>query len=512
MKKILVLIIYIALNSSFLFAQTKLTIEGITVNNTEKGTWTGVNIKRDVPTTLLYRNNSITSVNTASYQLQAGDEDVLNTNNNLKGEIISGNKLTWNGTDLSSITHGIFTGYNINATIEYNYLDKVPMAIVRKSNGMINTSGAVAYNIIKNPIATALAIKGMKGVNVYNNTIYSNQKMYNGSTGVWRGLIDIYANDNPVAYSSGTKIKNNIFYTVNQIYNITVSESEDLAGFESDYNVFYCESGTPVFNYLGSKKTFAEWQALGYDIHSKVINPNFNNTVDFVPAARLDYGTDLGTTWQAGLSTSATWTVGVSPATVSQNGAWQVGARIFNTSVSVSPTYISSVIENAAPSSLQMTFSMDQGDTVAIEGSKVRLTLATPVAANDIVTVAYSKPSANPLQSASGGQVATVSAHTIKNNVTATITDPVSNNIKMTIFPNPVHQFMSILLENVTQETGISRGIIRIFDFTGKIFIEKIIEAGAAELQFPIKLKPGFYAVVILSGNLVLSTQNIIVN
>ena len=47
--------------------------------------------------------------------LQAGDENPSGSNNNLDGEIISGNKFTWNGTDPTSITHGVFTGYNINA-------------------------------------------------------------------------------------------------------------------------------------------------------------------------------------------------------------------------------------------------------------------------------------------------------------------------------------------------------------------------------------------------------------
>ena len=47
--------------------------------------------------------------------LQAGDEGPASTNNNLDGEIISGNKFVWNGENKSStITHGIFTGYNIN--------------------------------------------------------------------------------------------------------------------------------------------------------------------------------------------------------------------------------------------------------------------------------------------------------------------------------------------------------------------------------------------------------------
>ncbi len=266
--------------------------------------------------------------------LQAGDESESGENNNLDGEIISGNKLVWKGTDASSITHGIFTGHNKNVIIRYNYLDRVPMAIIRKSTvAMTNTSGGVGYNIVKNPVATAGVVKGMNNVSYYNNTFYSNL------SSPWRGLIDIYSNTDisPSVPATGTKIKNNIFYTVNKIYNIAIHDAACLPGFESDYNVFYCESGTPVFNYLESSKTFAQWQALGFDKHSVVINPNFNNTVDFVPAARLDHGTDLGSAWKTGLSTTAVWTTGADPATADQNGIWQVGARIFSSTTPPPP-------------------------------------------------------------------------------------------------------------------------------------------------------------------------------
>jgi hypothetical protein len=173
----------------------------------------------------------------------------------------------------------------------------------------------------------------MKNVSIYNNTFYSDEVRWtsNSAPGTDYGLIDIFANDGvtPRAYPTGTKIKNNIFYTVHQVFNIDIVDPQDLVGFESDYNIFWCEAGTPMFQYLGTEKTFAQWQALGYDTHSKVINPNFNNFTDFVPATRLDYGTDLGTTWQTGLSKSAVWTVGSAPATTNQNGTWQVGARLF---------------------------------------------------------------------------------------------------------------------------------------------------------------------------------------
>jgi len=309
-------------------AQTILTIEGTFINNTEQGTWEGVNIPRSEPTAFTYRNNSITSINSAGYLLQAGDESENSQNNNLDGMIITGNQFTWNGTDVSSITHAIFTGYNINSVVKYNYLDKTPHGILFKSgtdNGinMKYTSGGAAYNILKNA-RLSLRIKGINGIHVYNNTFYND-----AYTDLSASIIEIDANnDRSVpAPSLGARIYNNIFYTKYQIPNVSI-ESWCLSDFESDYNVFYCETGTPVFAINGTLKTFTEWQALGYDTHSVVVNPDFVNSTSFVPGARLNYGTDLGSDWQNGLSTSATWS-SLSPATTAQNGTWQAGARVF---------------------------------------------------------------------------------------------------------------------------------------------------------------------------------------
>jgi hypothetical protein len=312
----------------------KTIIEGQTYTDNTASMWAGISIERSKPKNLLFRNNSITSINSEGYMLQAGDERPGDTNNNLDGENISGNKFVWNGTNVAgTITHGIFTGYNINVLIEYNYLLKVPLGIALKSNGMTNKSGGVFYNIINQTGNKAIAVKGINGSRIYNNTFYSNEVKFTDKSkpGTAEALIEIYANDGIAGKpdSKGTKIKNNIFYTVNQIFNISIETQADLAGFESDYNLFWCEKGTPVFQYLGAQKTFAEWQALGFDKHSVVVNPNFTNLTDFVPAARLDYGTDLGTEFMKGLSTSAGWIVGSSPATNDQNGHWQVGARVF---------------------------------------------------------------------------------------------------------------------------------------------------------------------------------------
>lgn len=106
------------------------------------------------------------------------------------------------------------------------------------------------------------------------------------------------------------------------------TETVCLTNFESDYNVFWCTVGEPTFAIDGKKLTWQQWNTLGYDTHSKIVNPNFINTTDFVPADRLDFGLDLGTEWQTGLSTTAIWVPGSAPETANQNGTWQVGARI----------------------------------------------------------------------------------------------------------------------------------------------------------------------------------------
>jgi len=109
------------------------------------------------------------------------------------------------------------------------------MGLLRKSNGMNNKSGGVAYNIVINP-KTACVAKGMNNVNIYNNTFYSTRT----TSETWRGLVDIYTNTDGGlnARSTGTKIFNNIFYTKHKILNIKIYEYECLPGFESDYNLF----------------------------------------------------------------------------------------------------------------------------------------------------------------------------------------------------------------------------------------------------------------------------------
>lgn len=317
---ILLLIFYTSV-----FSQEILIIKEQEFIDTETGNSEGVNISRTVKTRFQFLNNSVSAVNSFGYLLQAGDENPAPTNNNLDGEVISGNRFVWNGTDAISMTHALFTGYNIDVVIKYNYLLNTPNGIQRKSNGMTDVNGFVAYNILKNP-KLGVAVKGINGIRIYNNTFYSDKT----SEQTWRGLVDIYNNtDNGLnAPSKGTKVFNNIFYTRNHVYNINIHDPECLEGFECDYNVYWCEAGDPIFQVDGKTKTFAMWQAMGYDLHSVVINPNFTDYIALVPASRLDYGIDLGESLREGLAVDAIWNR-AAPKTALQNGLWQVGARVY---------------------------------------------------------------------------------------------------------------------------------------------------------------------------------------
>ena len=109
------------------------------------------------------------------------------------------------------------------------------------------------------------------------------------------------------------------------------------------------------------------------------------------------------------------------------------------------PVYLSSVIENAAPALLSMTYNLALANivpsasafavrvnsvsrtvtAVSISGTKVNLTLASPVAYGETVTVAYTKPAANPLQTTAGGQAVTIAAQTVTNSIGAPPAIPV---------------------------------------------------------------------------------------
>lgn len=490
-------------------AQTILKMEGKTYTNSDD-TWLGVNIERSVPTSLTFKNNSITSRNGIGYMLQAGDEREGSDNNNLDKAIITGNKFKWNGSDMTSITHGLFTGHNSDVLVKYNYLDGVPMGIIRKSTtNMSNSAGGVAYNIVKGG-AVAIVVKGMSNVNIYNNTLYSSRT----TTQTWRPLVHIYTNTDaePESVSHGTKIFNNIFYTKYQTFAISVDDTESLTELKCDYNVYWSESGSPVFSVAGSVKTFAQWQAMGFDTHSVILNPNFKDLINFVPAARLDVGTDLGPDWQTGLSVNAKWGV-TDPETSVQNGKWQAGAVLYSAPVTAVvpqvPVYSGSIINNTSPSVIQTTYSLELANvipavsafsvqvnsvprsinSIVVSGTKVNLTLATHAAYGDIVTLNYAKPVTNALATTSGGQAENFSSQPVQNNIGNLAIEPVFTGA---VIENATPSRLEITYDQVLANIVPSGSAFKVHvNGNIKMINSVIISGNKVNLALPVPLAPG---------------------
>ena len=116
-------------------------------------------------------------------------------------------------------------------------------------------------------------------------------------------------------------------------------------------------------------------------------------------------------------------------------GAFEGGS---GTTITV-PVYTSGTVQNATPSLLEMTYNLTLANivpvasafsvkvnsvarlvsSVVISGTKVQLTLASPVVTGDIITVSYTIPASNPVQTTSGGQAATITAQAVTNNIIA---------------------------------------------------------------------------------------------
>jgi hypothetical protein len=108
-----------------------------------------------------------------------------------------------------------------------------------------------------------------------------------------------------------------------------------------DYNVYYSLLAKP-FNVQGVYKTFAEWQALGYDAHSVMLTSMAQVRALFTDYDNSDYslkagsvvigvGETLDAAYDDGLDASTVWgsdTVLPVVVTKQQGTAWDIGAYI----------------------------------------------------------------------------------------------------------------------------------------------------------------------------------------
>lgn len=193
----------------------------------------------------------------------------------------------------------------------------------------------------------------------------------------------------------------------------------------------------------------------------------------------------------------------------------------------VKPVYVSSVIENASPNQVVLSYDKDlanivpalaafipkinrttnQVTAVSISGNKVILTLPSALKSSDTITISYIKPLENPLQTAAAGIAETIMDQNVKNNILAVVTDiqPTFGDISIT--PKHVMDYVSIL--NFSPGAQIFN--LDFYDFSGKLYKEIKIDKTTDLMKIPLQLSRGIYIVKLMQGSIVDYVQKIIV-
>jgi|WetSurMetagenome_2_1015567.scaffolds.fasta_scaffold00011_26 uncharacterized repeat protein (TIGR02059 family) len=256
--------------------------------------------------------------------------------------------------------------------------------------------------------------------NFINNTIYT------GSGGADNGL---QLPDMGIA--TNITVRNNIFqgFAYYPVFS-SVGASQSIDYLSVENNIFY-GNGTNATSYSGKAPTHNTTQ------NNKVVIPGFTT-----PGSVYTLATGSGAIG-AGLVTSisATYKGNLDYAENAWLSTPSIGAYEYGSSPPVHevPVYQSSIIENATPKVLEMTYSLTLANvipptssfsvtvngsaravsSVAIVDNKVKLTLATRVNPGETVTVSYT-PGTNPLQSTTGDAAVAISAKPVTNNTVNT--------------------------------------------------------------------------------------------
>ena len=133
--------------------------------------------------------------------------------------------------------------------------------------------------------------------------------------------------------------------------------------------------------------------------------------------------------------------------------------------------------------------------SVSISGTKVYLNLSSPVLYGDAVTVSYTKPASNPLQTAEGAVAATITAQNVINNCSAIPNQPplvdISSPTKNSAFISPA----TITIDAVASDPDGS--VVRVEFYNGQ---SKLGEKTAVPYSFTWKEVPdGSYIITAVA-------------
>jgi len=405
------------------------------------------------------------------------------TNTILKNNFIN-NSLLIKDDGGGIYTSGAGVGREINGNVIINTIGKTAGTNATNDNashGIYTDTYCDHVTIINNSIASSggsgIFISGSHDYTINNNTVYNC-----GNTGFSKSQIEL----NFLGYSTvrNLAMNNNIFFA-KETYQLcffyySQANSADIKLYGSGNNNYWARPTndnlvfmiqSPDNPYPGTYYNLAAWRTFtGNDANSNkapiaitnanniqfIYNELINNKIITLPSPMIDVkGVKFAGSIVLLPFTSAVLMVDPNP------------------DLPTDPMYIKSSVRNTTPSLIEMTYDLSLANivpatsaftvlvnaaaravnAVAISGTNVHLTLASAIAFGDVVTVAYTKPALNPLQTSSAGQAASVTAQAVTNNISAPVPLYISAAVGNTA-PSLVEMNYNLSLANIVPATS----------------------------------------------------------
>jgi hypothetical protein len=286
-------------------------------------------------------NNLFISKNSNQPVIGIGTEASAVSYGKLNGSIIKNNRILCPGyfNNDPGMQHGIFI-YANSVEAYYNYLNGCNLGYVIKQTGDLSYVAKIHHNISENCKGNFYLAKGSPGTVFVNNIGILNKNISDVI------FVELMADtDYAGSYSSECVVKNNLFINngnIEDLHFIQTTTNDD-SGLSCDNNLYFKKGQVNTIHARVSlaNKTFAEWQALGYDTHSIVLTTEQYNAL-FTDSDNDDYslkagsiaigaGTDLGAAYDDGLDASTDWGSDTSvPVVVTKQQAatWDCGAYV----------------------------------------------------------------------------------------------------------------------------------------------------------------------------------------
>jgi parallel beta-helix repeat protein len=405
---------------------------------------------------------------------------IMFNNPGITSVIIEYNTMRYIGASGIAMFNGL-----TDITIKHNYID---YAMYRTNDGGgiynygISHGIIIKENIVSNSVGN---IDGTAGSVVAAHGIY----LDNGSSNVtisgntcfgcsWSGIFIHKAHDNIIEYNTcynnasdqllfsnfagggalyNNPVNNNIFFaktsTQKAMRLMTTVHNIDDAAWQGDYNYYTRPIDDSNVIYMSSLQTLAQFKTTvsPQESHSAKSTQTVTTTdviQFFYNATKTNKVITLNQPMIDVKDTKYTTNITLLPFSsvilmVDSNPSASTANLI----------YVSSVVQDATPDILEIIYNLSLANimpaasafsvrvnsvvrtvnAVGISGTKVQLTLESPILYGDVVTVSDTKPSSNLLQTASGGQAVTISNQPVINNCmnvapAVVITSPINNS------------------------------------------------------------------------------------